>query len=224
MKRLFFLLALASGIILPSEAVISIPGVDASGLTPLRFKVPPYLQFVSPESAVVFWETHQPGTAVLEYGTTNNLEKNVPDTTAKTKHQVTISGLEPDTVYSYRIKTFSGEIKSMSGIYEFDTAFNYTVSPVSQAIWPYPEDAMAKLYAKAAETIISETGKTKGYCLVYGCGRGQLAFELAKRSELMIICVDENADRVAETRKLLRQAGVYGKRITARYVESLAQL
>ncbi len=225
MKRLFFLLALTSGIVLADYKA-----KETLTFKPLHFKVPPYLQFVSPESAVVFWETHQPGTAVLEYGKTNKLEKNIPDTAARAKHQVTITGLEPDTVYSYRIKTFSGgvaaggETKSMSGIYEFDTAFNYTVSPVRQAISPYPEDVMAKLYARAAETIISETGKTKGYCLVYGCGKGQLAFELAKRSELMIVCVGENPDRVAETRKLLRQAGVYGKRITARYVESLAKL
>jgi len=52
---------------------------------------------------------------------------------------------------------------------------------------PYPRDTLAKRYAEAAESIIKETGITKGYCLVLDCGRGRLAYELARRSDLKIV-------------------------------------
>ena len=70
------------------------------------------------------------------------------------------------------------------------------------------------LYAKAAEEIIRNTGITKGYCLDFGCGDGQLAYELAKRSELQIYAVESDAKKVANARKLLDEAGLYGVRVT----------
>jgi len=51
-----------------------------------------------------------------------------------------------------------------------------------------------------------------------------LAYELAKRSELRVICVDEDANRLTEMRRLFRKAGVYGQRITTRHMESLSKL
>ncbi len=108
------------------------------------------------------------------------------------------------------------ESREISPVYELDMAFNYTIDPVSGVDSPYPDDATGELYVKAAEQIVSKIGVTKGYCLVYGCEKGQLAFELAKRTELSIVCVDEDSQRISEVQKLLHKAGVYGKKITAR--------
>ena len=71
--------------------------------------------------------------------------------------------------------------------------------------------------AAAAEAIIRETGIVDGYCLDLGCGEGQLAYELAKRTELHIYAVDSDAEKVATARKKLFAAGLYGHRVTVQH-------
>jgi outer membrane protein assembly factor BamB len=78
---------------------------------------------------------------------------------------------------------------------------------------PFADSPTASMFRQAAETILKETGIERGYCLVLGVETGQLALELAKRSELMIYAVDPDADKVAAVRKALDAAGVYGSRI-----------
>lgn len=190
----------------------------------LNFKVPPYLQFISPESAIIVCETNDLCRLILEYGRNGQLGNYINEDLSRTSHKITITGLESGKVYNYRLKTVSDDHESVSIVYEFDTAFNYTIQPIAEGKSPYTNNVGGELYKDAAEQIISQTGITKGYCVVYGCVTGQLAYELAKHSELRVICVDENADILADMRKLFRQASVYGQRITTRHVESLSRL
>ena len=78
---------------------------------------------------------------------------------------------------------------------------------------PYRQSPAAALFQKAAETILAETGIRRGYCLVLGCETGQLAFELARQSELKIYAVSPDEKKVAAARKALDAAGVYGSRV-----------
>jgi outer membrane protein assembly factor BamB len=80
------------------------------------------------------------------------------------------------------------------------------------------------LYETTAEHIISQTGVKKGFCLIYGCGEGRLAFELAKRSDLTIVGVDTDSARISTATNRLMDAGVYGARIKVRKVDSLENL
>ena len=73
---------------------------------------------------------------------------------------------------------------------------------------PYPHDALTERYAEAAKLILERTGVTKGYCLVLGCGRGRLAYELARRSDLKIIAVDKDTHNVAAARRAIDKAGL----------------
>lgn len=88
---------------------------------------------------------------------------------------------------------------------------------------PYPKDKLAKVYASAAKQIIKETGIKKGYCLVIGCGEGRLAYELLKRTDLKIIGIDDNAERVLAARNALDKAGLYGDRVSV-HLGSLTNL
>ncbi len=72
---------------------------------------------------------------------------------------------------------------------------------------PYPKDGPA---SRLAEQIIRKTGITKGYCLDLGCGDGGLAYELASRTDLYVVAVDDDA---ANARHKLDAAGVYGTRV-----------
>ncbi len=78
---------------------------------------------------------------------------------------------------------------------------------------PYPEDKLTSIYQSAAETILQETDIKKGYCLVLDCGDGRLAFELAKRTELKIIGLEDDPKKVEKARETLDTAGLYGSRV-----------
>ena len=78
---------------------------------------------------------------------------------------------------------------------------------------PYSEDKTTALYKSAAEKIINETKVKKGYCLVLDCGRGRLAFELAKRTELQIVGIENDPEKLAVARRRLEAAGLLGKRV-----------
>jgi len=76
---------------------------------------------------------------------------------------------------------------------------------------PYPRDKLTELYAEAARHIVKQTGIRKGYCLVLDSGNGRLAYELARLTDLQIIGVEKDANKVAIARKALDKAGLYGR-------------
>jgi len=78
---------------------------------------------------------------------------------------------------------------------------------------PYPKDELTAVYKAAAEAIVLETGVKKGYCLVLGAERGRLAKELAQRTELTIIGVEPDPEKVRAARQALDAAGLYGERV-----------
>ena len=79
---------------------------------------------------------------------------------------------------------------------------------------PYPRDELTEVYQAAAEAILMESGVTKGYCLVVGAERGRLAYELARRTNLTIIGVEPDSQKVQAARLALDAAGLYGQRVT----------
>ena len=68
-------------------------------------------------------------------------------------------------------------------------------------------------YEKAAETILEEAGVQKGYALVLDAGIGRLAYELAIRSDLKIIGIEKDPQKVQQAKEKLDAAGLYGSRV-----------
>jgi len=85
---------------------------------------------------------------------------------------------------------------------------------------PFPDDAWTAVYRDAAQSVLRHSGVTRGFCLVLDSGVGRLAAELALQSDLRIYCVESDAKRVAESRRLLSRAGLYGHRIVVHHGES----
>ncbi len=75
-----------------------------------------------------------------------------------------------------------------------------------------------------AKDILNKTGVTQGYCLDDGCGAGELAAELARRSELYVYGVDTDPARIASGRAKLDAMGLYGTRMTLLHVSDLNRL
>ena len=78
---------------------------------------------------------------------------------------------------------------------------------------PFANSPLASKFSQAAEEIIDSAGIKRGYCLVAGLETGQLALELAKRSELMVYAVDPDADKVAAARRAIDAAGLQGSQV-----------
>ena len=88
----------------------------------------------------------------------------------------------------------------------------------------YPMDSLTPIYEQAAQYILNQTAvPQRGYCLVFGAGKGRLAYELAIRSNLNIIGVEEDINKINSGRTILHNADVYGDRITL-HKGSLEQL
>ena len=77
-------------------------------------------------------------------------------------------------------------------------------------------------WTRRARYIIGRTRVTEGYCLVWGAGTGRLAEELARQSDLHIIVVDPDQDKIAALRTRLDKAGLYGTHIVAHMGDPLS--
>lgn len=186
--------------------------------------VGPYVQFTGPFTAIVRWDTPEARDSIVEYWASDSPGLRVKDSAAQTTHEIKLNDLQYRTPYFFRVGYTSGSKEIYTDTYTFNNAINYTRLDCSDIANPYPVDSLSPLYESAAEYIINQTGIKKGFCLVYGCGEGRLAFELAKRSDLMIIGVDTDPAMIKTATNKLMEAGVYGARIKLQTVESLDDL
>jgi len=81
---------------------------------------------------------------------------------------------------------------------------------------PFAGDA--KL-AAAAESMLGQSGVKAGYAVVLDSESGALAYELAKRSNLYVLAVFRDADKMAAARKAYNRAGLHVSRIVAYHQE-----
>ncbi len=209
--------------------------------TPTQVELGPYVQFTTPSQAVVSWWTLEESSSILDYGLAGSgakyspsiqlqgahqgkLENRLTEAKPKKVHALTVDGLQPNQVYAYRVSTRLGDVERNGDVYELDTAMNYSIRPLPKdtAISGSPEyTAQMRL---TAEEILQRSGVTKGYCLVWGLVDGALACELAARSDLIVIGLDDDPDRVAQVRENLYRAGAYGTRVTVLRVNSFKAL
>ncbi len=70
------------------------------------------------------------------------------------------------------------------------------------------------VYQQAAKEILAQSGVKRGFCLVIDGNEGELAYEIAKQSDLEVYMIEADAQKVATARKNLAAAGVYGSRVT----------
>ena len=88
---------------------------------------------------------------------------------------------------------------------------------------PFPRDQRTTRYEQAAERILQASDVKQGYCLVLGSGSSRLAHEIATRTQFQVVALEPDAVRAAAARGLLRQAGLYGTRISI-HCGTLAQV
>jgi len=196
-------------------------GIGSTGsVSTIHNDLGPFVKYIDPFSVKISWLTENSVPTTVEYGLTDSLDSTAGTGTSTTTHEVYLTNLQCRTKYYYRVNNSSG----YGDTYKFDTSLNYSRVNVSNTVSPFAVDSLTIKYEDAAEHMISETGIEKGYCLVYGCGNGRLAFELARRSDLIIIGVDTNEAAIKDGRQKLISAKVYGSRVTLHKVSDLSSL
>ena len=64
----------------------------------------PYLQNVTPTSITVMWETTGAIVGTVEFGENDRFDRQATDAEARTIHEVHLTGLEPATTHTYRVR------------------------------------------------------------------------------------------------------------------------
>ena len=174
----------------------------------------PYLTFTARDRAVVRWETAQPMSTRLAYGTSPTLGNRINLGNKTQKHEATIDGITPGATYHYSVGVEREGAVQWLAPATGESDFNYARRDISTIASPFAEDERMRKSRAAAEAILAATGIRKGYAIDYGCGEGRLTFALAKRTELTVIGVTADTAEAARARAALRQAGIYGTRVT----------
>jgi predicted phosphodiesterase len=86
-----------------------------------HFVVAPYLQYATSTSITIMWETSHPGSSVVNYGVGVPSQKKEGATDA-TLHEVTLTGLKPNTPYVYQVSSVGPSLKLTSPLLTFGTA------------------------------------------------------------------------------------------------------
>lgn len=135
----------------------------------------------------------------LAYGTN---QKRLDKTISMRNSFITIKKLKPKTKYYYSLISKDGENPE---IYSFTTPFA-----------PFERETYLKKnknFAKVAQTILKKAKFKKGYCYIYDFGNGELAYEIAKRSDLHIIGMEKDVAKITKARAEFARLGLYGTRI-----------
>ncbi len=132
---------------------------------------------------------------------------------------IDIAGSEPNTVWRAEIegtptRMLAADSKlfvvtAEGAILAFATPADADVTNHVMTEAPLP--AADEWTAKAA-AVLEASNSRNGYALVLGIDNGRLVEELVRQSELHVIAVDDDADKVLALRERLYVAGLYGTR------------
>lgn len=188
----------------------------------IALKSGPWLQFTGANAAVIKWETSEPTLTSLTL-TAKSGRSTKPvlyeDERLKRQHQVTLSGLKRNRIYSYEIQSVVNGKSGVTREFECDTFFDYTV-PVGSLSQRRAE--VSSETSKKAAAVIERSGVDRGIGLVVGLDHGELVRSLCRNSDLRIVAVDDDAGRVKAVRESL--SDLYGVRATVHHVDDLKTL
>lgn len=179
----------------------------------------PALQFISPSEAVVRWTTRAPVPTVLEYDL-NGVGFRHENPAAATQHQVTLTGLRYDRIYSYAIgvRDEASTSSRFTREFECDTYFNYSPTRIGKSAEPVPSNAPA---TPKLIDLVPELAEARGLAVVLGLNEGEWVTELCRSTDYRIIGLDVDESRVERLRARLLAAGLYGPRVSLQRVGRL---
>ncbi|MCA9103615.1 MAG: PQQ-binding-like beta-propeller repeat protein, partial [Planctomycetales bacterium] len=197
------------------------------GATPVVGVSGPFIRFTSPQRAEVNWYTDVPAPTHAEFALHPDVgaTKLLGDGVRRTEHEIVIDPVPARVVTALRLALpANAESKNeaenvvqgddagdWTDWYRLDTSLGYAPPERHVAESPYADDQAGLAAAARAKRLLDAVKSDRGYALVLGAGdRGRLAFELARRSHLEVVCFDDDEARVRAAREALDATGLYG--------------
>jgi len=172
----------------------------------------PFVNWIDRTTVRLEWETADPMAARVKFGPIGDRAFEVRADDAAKRHTVTIPNVLPGVENEYVIRAQGVDRKEyMSNPYVFDSSFYFDLPTRQNKPAPFEIDAAVR---KAADRILQEISSNRGYCLVLGAVDGSLVHEIARRTEMQVMVVEPDADRVQAIRKVMNQTGLYGVRVS----------
>lgn len=173
--------------------------------------VGPYLVFDSPASATIRWSTETPHPTRLLFHR-DGADEVLGDLRPKTDHEVTVTGLRRERVYTYSIEHDGSP--GVSPVYECDLSFNYTEA---DPVLDVPADPRVRLG-------IDALGEDRGIAVVLGVQDASLLEAIVAHTRMKVIAFETDPGLIASCRKRLLDAGIYGHRAAIQPCDSLSGL
>ncbi len=133
----------------------------------------------------------------------------------RSERRVIVRDYAPAAEVRYRI--IEGDLGSKP--YLFDTTFDYRVSTPPEHTSDYTDSASVSAHSYAVRALARCESK-RGYAFVLGAVDGALAYHLAMESELQVVVLESDPQRVADIRRRLSATGLYGRRISVHLAPS----
>lgn len=93
---------------------------------PVAIEHGPRLGLVTADTAIVYWDTDVPEIGEVQFGKDGKLQRTTRDEEPATYHHLTLTGLSPDTEYSYRVLTGDAVTEKYSFRTANPEAFEFT--------------------------------------------------------------------------------------------------
>jgi hypothetical protein len=136
-----------------------------------NFNRGPYLQNATPTSMQIIWRTPVASDATVEYGVNGTLSSVNRIDGATLSHVVTLTDLQPDTEYSYRLKSSADGVTATSPVFTFRTF--KTAGDISFLVMgdsgygSWSQFAMARRIREASGDLVLHTGDVTYFALEY---------------------------------------------------------
>jgi len=176
---------------------------------PLAIAYGPFVDWVDRTTATLSWEVDEPMKGRVRWSMPSGQTVELTSGQTGTRHLVTLRDLVLDGEYRYQILGSAAGVPVQSKPYKFDSSFYYRLpaAPLGQA-----GAAKRPNLPGLAGQILELADARAGYALVMGGVDGSLALELVRQSDLQVVVLEQDADRVKAIRAALDDAGVYGVR------------
>ena len=188
-----------------------------AGIVQMPERIPPeihgpFAEYLAAGTVRIEWDSSVPTTSQVRFGVNLSEARTIEDSQLTTHHELLVDQVQREVVHQFQVggKTEHGrEIQTEA--YRFD-AFQEYLPVDAPLLSDYPVQRALTANQQAVVALAKEMGR--GFALVVGVTDGRLAFEIAKQSDLNVIVVDPDADKVAAVRQQLRPTGLYGAQIS----------
>lgn len=181
----------------------------------------PYVQFLTPHKASLMWQTAEPSEGLVTLKLEEELITSVISSPTQKNHQVILNDLAPYKVYSYQIEVKRGDESFQTEEFALEQKMNYSLPVLEGDLYEF---GMDNSLGSSMDELLLDADINKGFAVIYGSEFYPFAFDLAKQSEMMVILLDHDMERVQTAREELTKAGAYGTRVNVRFVDDYTQV